>query len=128
MREWYEAEDAAGLSALVRVERRLKLKSYLLKDVDFGIFPPPGMFIEGFSKTMFEGFLQRIDTLIQLYAVVKSGSFNQRSVSSLVNETFFGELSEIEPIKLGCPKAISIPRLMSTVTELQHYRSVPAER
>ena len=128
VREWYEAEDAAGLSALERVERRLKLKSYLLKDVDFGVFPPPGMFIKGFSKTMFEGFLQRIDTLIQLYTVVKSGSFNQRSVSSLANETFFGELSEIEPTRLGCPKAINIPRLMSTVTELQHYRSVPAER
>ena len=126
IRSWYEAEDSPGLSSLERTRRRLHLKHYLLKDIDFGVFPPPGMYIKGFPKGMYEGFLQRIDTCIQLYSVIQS--FNQRSVSSLVNETFFGELSEIEPTKLGCPKAIHIPRLMSTVTELLHYRCDPSER
>ncbi|CAC5367690.1 TBCD [Mytilus coruscus] len=30
--------------------------------------------------------------------------------------------------KLGCPKAVNIPRLMSTVTELHHFRSNPNDR
>lgn len=85
-----------------------------------------GMYITGFPKIMFEGFVQRIDTTIQLYSVVRSGTFNQRVVSSLFNETFFGELSEIEPTR--CPKAINIPRLMSITTELFHFRSDPSNR
>ena len=43
----------------------------------------------------------------------------------LVNETFFAELAEIEPTKLGCPKAVAVPRLMSTVTELLQIRFLP---
>ncbi|VDI63155.1 Hypothetical predicted protein [Mytilus galloprovincialis] len=128
IRRWYEAEDSAGFSAEDRIQRKLQLKAFLLKDVDFGIFPPPGMYVKGFPKIMYEGFLQRIDTSIQLYDIVKSGSYNQRALSSLVNETFFGELSELEPTKLGCPKAISIPRLMANVTEMQHFRCDPSER
>lgn len=77
---------------------------------------------------MFEGFIQRIDTSIQLYDIVKGQSYNQRSLSSLVNETFFGELSELEPTKLRCPKAVSIPRLMANVTEMQHFRCDPSNR
>lgn len=128
IRQWYESEDSGGIAAIERVQRKLELKSFLLKDVDFGIFPPPGMYIKGFPKVMFEGFIQRIDTSIQLYDIVKGQSYNQRSLSSLVNETFFGELSELEPTKLGCPKAVSIPRLMANVTEMQHFRCDPSNR
>lgn len=128
IREWYEAEDTPGIPAVERVTRRLNLKNFLLKGVDFGMFPPPGMYIKGFPKVMFEAFLQRIDTTVQLYKVIKSGAYNSRAISSLVNETFFGELAELEPTKLGCPKAISIPRLISTVTEIQHFRCNPTSR
>lgn len=128
IREWYEAEDDPGIHALDRMERRMRLKSFLLEDVDFGQYPMYGMYIKGFPRIMYEGFLQRIDTTLQLYSIVKCEKFNQRSISSLVNETFFGELSEMEPTKLGCPKAVSIPRLMSTVTELYHFRSNPNNR
>ncbi|CAC5368651.1 unnamed protein product [Mytilus coruscus] len=125
IREWYEAEDESGISAVDRMKRRINLKSFLLEGVDFGRYPMYGMYVKGFPKVQFEGFLQRIDTSLQLYSVVKNGSFNQRAISSLANETFFGELSEMEPTKLGCPKAVNIPRLMSTVTELHHFRSNP---
>ena len=89
IREWYEAEDSPGLSAIERIQRRLRLKEFLLNKVEFGVFPPPGAYIKGFPKGMFEGFIQRIDTTIQLHAISKSGSYNQRSISSLVNDTFF---------------------------------------
>ncbi|XP_063437489.1 uncharacterized protein LOC134718729 [Mytilus trossulus] len=86
------------------------------------------MFINGFSRVSFEGFLQKIDTNIQLYELCSTKTYNQRSISSLANETFFGELSQMEDTRLGCPKAISITRLMSTITEILHYRSDPSDR
>ena len=128
VREWYEAEDTPGFSSKERIRRKLRLKEFLLEGVDFGQFPMFGMYVKGFPKVMFEGFLQRISTTIQLYSIVKSGTHNHRAISSLVNENFFGELSDMEPTRLGCPKAISIPRLMSTVTEIFHYRCDPSER
>ncbi|CAC5400819.1 unnamed protein product [Mytilus coruscus] len=128
IREWYEAEDESGISAVDRMKRRINLKSFLLEGVDFGRYLMYRMYVKGFPKVQFEGFLQRIDTSLQLYSVVKNGSFNQRAISSLANETFFSELSEMEPTKLGCPKAVNIPRLMSTVTELHHFRSNPNDR
>lgn len=128
VREWYEAEDSPGISACDRACRRLRMKAFLLRNVDFGTFPPYGMYINGFTRISYEGFLQKIDTSFQLYALSLHGTYNQRSISSLTNETFFGELSEMEETKLGCPKAISIPRLISTVTEILHYRCDPSER
>lgn len=123
VREWYESEDAPGISAVERTFRRIRMK-----DVDFGSFPIYGMYINGFTRASFEGFLQKIDTNIQLYAIAKSGTYNQRAISSLANETFFGELSDMDVTRLGCPKAINIPRLMSTVAEIQHYRCDPSDR
>ncbi|CAH1779700.1 unnamed protein product [Owenia fusiformis] len=105
---------------------RLAFRRFLLDQVDFEIFPPYGSHIKGIPQTAFEGFLQSIDTHMQLYALI--GPYNQRAVSSLVNENFFGELSEVEPTKLGCPKATHIGRLMSTVTEVLHYRHNPSCR
>ena len=89
---------------------------------------PYGSFIKGMPRVMYEGFLQSIDIHIQLYATCRGGTYNQRAVSSLVNETFFSELGELEPTQLGCPKATNIPWLLSTVTELLHYRHNPAKR
>jgi hypothetical protein len=128
VRHWYQAEDMPGLSAIERCKRRIALKNFLLDGVDFGQYPQPGMYVKGFPKVMFESFLQRIDTSFQLYSSIKGKCYNPRAISSLVNETFFGELSDLEPTKLGCPKAISIPRLISTVTEIQHYRCDPTRR
>lgn len=128
VREWYEAEDSPAITSSERVCRRLRLKDFILMNVDFGRFPPYTSYINGFTRSSFEGFLQRIDTTIQLYTLSKSGTYNARAVSSLVNETFFGELSSMEATRLGCPKAISIPRLISTVTELLHYRCGQSDR
>ena len=126
---WYSAEDDPGIPALQRVRYRLDFKNFLLRDVDFGRFPTYGSYIKGIPKGMFEGVIQSIDTHLQLYALCKNGTFNQRAISSLVNETFFGELAEIEPTRLSCPKAVNIPRLMaSSVTEIMHYRHNPGDR
>ena len=128
IREWYQAEDEPGMPALERAKKRLAFRYFLLDGVDFGMFPPYTSYVKGMPRNMFEGFLQSIDTHLLLYATCKGGTYNQRAVSSLVNETFFGELSDMEPTKLGCPKATAIPRLMSSVTELLNYRHNPAIR
>ncbi|CAG2252149.1 unnamed protein product [Mytilus edulis] len=92
VRNWYEAEDSPGISASERALRRLRMKQLVLTGVDFGTYPPYGMFINGFSRVSFEGFLQKIDTNIQLYALCSTKTYNQRSISSLANESFSGNL------------------------------------
>ena len=47
IRNWWNAEDEPGMSALERMEHRMALRTYLLKDIDFGIFPPFTDYIKG---------------------------------------------------------------------------------
>ena len=75
---------------------------------------------------MFEGFIQSIETKLMLYATVKNGTYNVRSVSSQENETYFGILSDMEHTRQGCPKATSIPRLMASASELMHCKHDPS--
>ena len=128
VRNWYQAEDDPGISASKRAHDRLMFRNYLLDGVDFEQFPQYGNYIKGMPRVMFERFLQSIDTHMQLYPLCKGGTYNQRSVSSLVNETFFGEQQDLEATRLGCPKAVNIPRMMATVTEIMHYRHNPQNR
>lgn len=64
MRSWYEAEDQPGLTAVERVRRRLQMKAFLLKGVEFRVFPSFGFYVNVFTKVWFDGKLQRIDTTI----------------------------------------------------------------
>ncbi len=128
LRNWYSAEDEPGICSAERVQHRVAFREYLLSKADLTRFPPYGMYVSGMPRQMYEGFLQNIDTHLQLFAVVKGGAYNPRSVTSLANETFFGEMSELEQTKLGCPKAIHVPRLIAGVTEVLHYRHNPQAR
>ena len=74
---------------------------------------------------MFKGYLQSINTHIQLYLQCRNGTYNQRSISILEKETFFGVLGEIGATKLGCPKATVIGRSMAAVAELMHIHQNP---
>ena len=128
MWNWYRAEDEKGISALTRVTYRLNLKKFLIAPLQFNKFPPYGSHVLGMSRQMLEGFLQGIDTKLQLYAITRKGTYNPRAITSLTNETFFGDMTDMEPTKLGCQKAVSIRRLISNVTELMHYRYNPSSR
>ncbi len=128
IRGWYQAEDEPGISSENRLKLRLEFREFLLSTFETDKFPPYGKHINGMPTGMFEGFLQGIDTSIQLYAVVKGGAYNQRSATSLCNETFFGEMSEREKTRQGCPKATEVPHEMSGLTELLHYRHNPNDR
>ena len=128
VRHWYEAEDDRSVDAVKRAESRLAFRDFLVEDVSFQMFPPSGMYIKGFPRVMYEGFLSSIDSHMQLYITTRNQCYNQRAFSSLENESFFGNLSEMDPTKLGCPKAVNIPRLMANVSEVLHYRQDPTSR
>ena len=128
VREWYQAEDDRAIPALQRAKQRLAFRDELLNGVSFGSFPPHGMYIKGFPQVMYEGFLSSIDSHMQLYTQCREGSYNQRSFSSLENETFFGSLSELDPTRLGCSRAVNVNRLMANIAEVQHYRQDPDSR
>ena len=58
------------------------LRSWLLEDVRFYIFPPYGRYVKDIPVTLFEGFLPNIDRRSQLYALTE-GSYNSRSIGTL---------------------------------------------
>ena len=120
IRNWYLAEDEPELSSSDRLRMRIEFRDYLLSKSDLSQFPPHGRDVGGMPRGMYEGFLQSIDTHIQLHAVVKGGACNTRSVSSLANETFFGEMAEHK--QNLAPKATKCGRLMSIASKILHYR------
>lgn len=46
-RNWYRADDEPGISAKLRVQYRVAMKKFLVKDVNFGKFPPYGGYVKG---------------------------------------------------------------------------------
>ena len=125
IRNWYEAIDQPGLRSVERIRKLLDFKKWLIGDISFNSFPPPGRHVKGIPFVMWEGFLQNVDTRVQLYSICNNKTYNHRSLGTLAVESFFSDLTDIEPTKMGCPKAIHIPRLMASVTELNHYRHDP---
>lgn len=85
IRNWYRAQDEPGLSALERHLHEQKLRKWLLKDIDFSIFPPAGSHVRGIPLVAFEGFMVHIDRRSQLYAF--TGSYNPRTIGTLERYT-----------------------------------------
>lgn len=125
MRSWYEAEDEPSLSAEERYKRRLKLREFVLKDVSFTSFPPPGSHINGIPYVMFEGLLTNIDRRIQLYAIVKKGTYNVRAPTSLDSENFFGEFQSLDPKGTGVLFPDDVPKAMETAAYILNARVDP---
>ena len=118
LREWYEAEDGAGLEAQDRVMRRMRMREWLLRKVNLGTFPPPGSHVNTIPIVMFEGILTNIDRKIQLHSAVKSEGYNVRSVSSLDSETFFGSFQDLDPKGSGVLMPDDIPKAIETASYL----------
>lgn len=91
--EWWRAEDEAGIPALDVIRMRFMLRSRLLNHINFGEFPPPGQYVNGWPIHLFEAQLINIDSKVYLYALCKSGTYNSRAFSSMMGETFFSELT-----------------------------------
>ena len=78
------------------------------------------MYIKWMSIVQFCGFIQNVDMRIRMYNLSSYRTFNHRAIGTPAVESFFGDLTEMDPT--GRPKAVKIPSIMSQVTQLNHYR------
>lgn len=97
IRNWYQAEDEPGISSIDRCSSRLKLRHWLLSNVNFGKFPPYGSHVNDIPIILYEGLLTGIERRLQLYPFTKTGTYNVRAVGSLDIENFFGSFQDIDP-------------------------------
>ena len=65
--------------------------------------------------------MQNIEAHIFAYALVRVGALSQRVLTTLANESFNGQLAELDYSGSGCPKATDIRRMFASVAEIQHY-------
>ncbi|VDI01697.1 Hypothetical predicted protein [Mytilus galloprovincialis] len=122
LREWYAAEDSPGVGAKDRCSYRLNLRKWLLENVRFNQFPPPGSHVRGIPLIMFEALMTNIDRRIQLFSFVKGGTYNVRSLGSLEAENFFGEFQDLDPKGCGVLRPDDIPCAIGTACELLSIR------
>ena len=124
-RQWHEAEDLPGILAVERCRRALALREWLLKGVYLEEFPPPGMYIKGFPKVTFEGLVCSIEAHIYMYELCMKGTYNWRSMTTLVAENLFGEVSEMESHNNGVPSGDSFRRNLAVMAGLNAVRLKP---
>jgi hypothetical protein len=125
IRNWYAACDERGLAPATRIKYLHAMHSFLLKNVDFAEFPPFTTHVHGLPTTTWQGLLQCCDLRIYLYNLASSGTYNQRSVSTLFVEGFFSRLTDIDRSGTGCPKASQIPWLISRMLRLDWHKNDP---
>ncbi|XP_061179529.1 uncharacterized protein LOC133188163 [Saccostrea echinata] len=125
IRQWREAEDIAGIPATERVKRVLNLRKWLLNGVDFGCFPPPGMYIKGIPKVTFESLLCNLEGHLYIYELVKEQTYCWRAYSSLIGESFFSEMTELDPSGKGVFTAAGVGQHMKRITQIHSMRLNP---
>jgi hypothetical protein len=85
---WYSAVDDAGISVETRLQYLLEMRTYLLGFFKTGYFPSVGSCAAGMPIAQFQGILCNLDRWLQLYAMVKESSYNQRSVTRIMKPSF----------------------------------------
>ena len=122
-RNWHRACDERGMSADERINNLWALSAYLTKDINFDHFPAPTQYIKGIPVLTYCGLLQNISTRILLYRLSKKKTYNARSISSLVCESFFSTVTAKDPSSSGCPKAVDVPRILSDIICIENYKN-----
>ncbi|KAH3697093.1 hypothetical protein DPMN_084578 [Dreissena polymorpha] len=92
IRNWWESEDTAGIPANERINLQTGLRDRLLRCDDCDHFPPAMMWIKGWPIQLWEALLANIDAKALLYCLCHGGTYNVRSFSSMLGETYFSEL------------------------------------
>ena len=122
VRNWYNACDCCGMPANKRVNHLWAFYAYLTKDIDFDKFPGFTQYVKGIPIVTYAGILQNISVRLSLYTISKFGTYNHRSISSLVCESFFSTMASKDPGKTGCPKAVDVPKIMSDMITIEEYK------
>ena len=125
VRKFFEACDKRGIRADNRIADLVGMHKYLTSGVNFDSFPPPGSWVKGIPIVTFEAILANVSTRIQLYSICSQGTYNHRAISSLACENFFSTLANTSPT--GAPRAADIPRTMSHIISLNHFKHVDPE-
>ncbi|XP_035679573.1 uncharacterized protein LOC118417915 [Branchiostoma floridae] len=126
VREWFEANDAPGLGALERCRRKLRYKEYLMGLASLNTFPPPGMFVAGYPKTLWESTIAGIDSDIYLYSLTRRRTYSSRAASSQPCEGLFSSLAAMPGSRNGCPTAAQLESDMAKLTGEAIVRQDPA--
>lgn len=124
VRNWYKACDERGMSADDRINNLWAFYAYLTKDINFDKFPGYSQYIKGIPVITYTGILQNISVRMSLYEISKFKTYNPRSISSLVCESFFSTISSRDPGKTGCPKAVDVPKIMSDMITIEEYKQL----
>ena len=125
IREWYKAEDEAGLSQETRLKYRMNMRDLLLTSVNLADFPPPGTYVAGMTSVMFEGILTNIDRRFQLHALIPGNTYNVRAPNTLVVENLFSSFQELDPKSTGVLLPDDIPHAIETASFLIQTRLDP---
>ena len=83
--------------------------------------PPPINYIKGMPVPTYKALMQGITTCLQIFSLTDM-PINQWALSTVGIESFFSHLTHMEFSRLGCPKAVNIPRLITHVTELNSIK------
>lgn len=98
-------------------------RRWILDGYNFYQFPPPTKHKKGTRKVTFEGLRQ--DARVLLYAMLKIGTQNWRSVSPLVAENFMGELAEYARSNNGVPNGAMLNNDTGKMSQLHGMRMNP---
>ena len=79
-----------GIHADERVCGLYEMHTFLSGQVNFDKFPfTHNRYVNGMPIQTYEAILQNISTCIQLYNFATGGTYNTKSISTLLNESFF---------------------------------------
>lgn len=122
LRSWWQSEDDPGISANDRIVMRMNLRQRLLNYVDFAVFPPATMHINGWPLQLWEALIANIDAKSMLYPLCKGGTYNVRAFSSMMGETFFSELTNQDRRGHGTVSAPDFAYFIGNSIEQMHIR------
>ncbi|CAC5369864.1 unnamed protein product [Mytilus coruscus] len=123
IQNWYKAIDFYGFSLDERLFYMMNIRSFLLRFLKAGHFPPHGA-----SIAQFEGILTNVDRRLQLYTMTKRKTYNQRAISSLDSETFFSGFQDYDQKETGVLRADDISTALGAAVFLYKQRLDPKRK
>ncbi|XP_046570228.1 uncharacterized protein LOC124278544 [Haliotis rubra] len=113
--DWFAANDEPGISAVERCQMKLRYRDYLLSLDDLSCFPPPGSHINGYSLALWEATISSIDADLQMYAITRRRTYNNRSLSSQPCESLYSSLATMPGARNGVPSAVDLEVNMAKI-------------
>ena len=124
-RNWFRACDERGMEITDRIKYLNTMYEYMVGKCNFSDYPPPMTHVQGIPIKTYEALLHTISTRFSLFGLSATNTYNTRSISTLVVESFFSDLTRFEFSGLGAPKAVDIPKLISHVVHINSLKHNP---